>query len=276
MSNISIYQFETIFFWISIFCYAASFILQITAFLKVIQPTITGTLWFPVLALSFHTATLMCRWISGAHLPVTNTYELNLTGTWIIMVLLMVMLRFRKVEKLAGVLIIPVCFLIMGHGFVLRTAVEPMEATYDSPWLIIHVVFAWLAFGSFAISAVIAMLLLLKTKKPGWPQLAQVQNADKLDIMSYRYIILGFTTHAIMLVSGTIWAKNLWGLYWSWDALETWSLMTFLFYAFYLHARKFLNWKMERFACLAAFGLIILSISYWGVELFAPSVHPGP
>ena len=93
---------------------------------------------------------------------------------------------------------------------------------------------------------------------------------------SYRFIALGFINHAVMLVSGAIWAKKLWGQYWSWDPLETWSLIAFLFYAFYLHARSFLGWQLKRAAWLAVFGLVVMAISFWGVGWFAPSIHPGP
>ena len=54
------------------------------------------------------------------------------------------------------------------------------------------------------------------------------------------------------------------------------ALIAFLFYAFYLHIRSFLGWKMTRAAWLAVLGLVILIVSYWGVSVFSPSVHPGP
>jgi ABC-type transport system involved in cytochrome c biogenesis permease subunit len=103
-----------------------------------------------------------------------------------------------------------------------------------------------------------------------------IPEPDALDILSYRFIVLGFINHAVMLVSGAIWAKNLWGHYWSWDPLETWSLIAFLYYAFYLHTRSFLEWKLKRAAWLAVLGLVVMAVSFWGVSWFAPSIHPGP
>ena len=76
--------------------------------------------------------------------------------------------------------------------------------------------------------------------------------------------------------SGAIWAKKAWGHYWSWAPLEAWSLLSYLLYVFYLHVRRFLGWKMKRTAWIAAFGLVILTISYWGMKWLAPSLHPGP
>ena len=60
-----------------------------------------------------------------------------------------------------------------------------------------------------------------------------------------------------------------------WEAV-IWSLIVLLFYAFCLHARSFLEWKMTRAAWLTVIGLAIVIVSFWGVGWFAPTIHPGP
>jgi ABC-type transport system involved in cytochrome c biogenesis permease subunit len=156
------------------------------------------------------------------------------------------------------------------------TEAVPMGPAFRSPWLVVHVIFAWFAFGCYAISTGAATFLLLRERSLFRRPIIKIPTAEALDLMSYRFIVLGFINHAVMLVSGAIWAKKLWGHYWSWDALETWSLVAFLFYAFYLHARAFLGWKMKRAAWLAVIGLVVVAVSFWGVEWFTPSMHPGP
>lgn len=223
-----------------------------------------------------HAVTFVLRWIAGAHPPVADTYELNLTGTLLTAVLLIALLRAGKVPRAVSIVVTPLVFLVLGYGALHRAEAVPLGPAYDSPWLIVHVVFAWLAFGSFAVAAGASGLLLLKEYAPQSRLAVRIPDASGLDQVSYRLIVLGFIHHAIMLGSGSIWARNLWGRYWSWDPLETWSLLTFLLYAFYLHARAFLGWKMKKAAWLAAFGLIVLSISFWGVAWFGPTLHPGP
>ena len=151
-----------------------------------------------------------------------------------------------------------------------------MTDAYNSLWLIVHVIFAWLSFGSYAIATGAATLLLLRKKLILWRPQSKIPDTNALDMNSYRFIVLGFINHAVMLISGSIWAKKLWGHYWSWDPLETWSLIAFLFYAFYLHARSFLGWKLKTAAWLAIAGLGVMAISFWGVSIFSPSIHPGP
>ena len=150
-----------------------------------------------------------------------------------------------------------------------------MGPAFHSPWLVVHVIFAWLAFGCFAIAFGAAVLFLIRESFPDWQPITKVPEAKALDLAGYRFIVLGFINHAVMLVSGSIWANNLWGQYLSWDALETWSLITFLFYAFYLHTRAFLGWRMKRAARLTVLGFLVLAISFWGVHWFSPKARLG-
>ena len=268
---------EIILFWMTVFTYTLSFCVGLFAFVTGRQRSGRWAMRILWLGLCFHTATGVIRWIAGAHPPVTDTYELNLTGTWLTMLVFVVFERMRKVGSFIGLVVTPVVFLILGQGLISRTEATPMGPAYDSPWLAIHVIFAWLAFGCYAISTGAAVFLLLRKRLIALKSTLKIPESDALDIVGYRFIVLGFINHAMMLVSGAIWAKNLWGRYWSWDPLETWSLIAFLFYAFYLHARAFLKWRFKRAAWLALFGLAVMAISFWGVSLFAPSIlHPGP
>jgi cytochrome c-type biogenesis protein CcsB len=267
---------EILFFWAAIFTYICAFGLYLIGFISDKKHKVGYVVLLLWLGLIFHTVTGILRWLQGNHPPVTDIYELNLTGTWFTMLLFLLFERIKKVERSIILILIPIVLLILGHGFMSKTEAVPMSPAYQSPWLIVHVIFAWLAFGGYAISAGAAILVLLKEKRLAWKPLDKVPASQVMDIMSYRFVVLGFINHAVMIGSGAIWAKKLWGHYWSWDALETWSLIAFLFYAFYLHVRAFLGWKMKRAAWLALVGLIVVAISFWAVDLFTPSIHPGP
>ncbi len=51
-----------------------------------------------------------------------------------------------------------------------------------------------------------------------------------------------------VLVAGPIWAEYAWGRYWGWDPKEVWSLVTWVVYAAYLHARATAGWRGRRAA----------------------------
>ncbi|UCG49367.1 MAG: cytochrome c biogenesis protein CcsA [Phycisphaerales bacterium] len=267
---------EILLLWAAIFAYVAAFFIHILGFIACKAAGARYAVFTLWISLGLHTATVIVRWIAGGHPPVTDTYELNLTGTWITVLVFLIFERLRKADRAIALLVTPAAFLVLGYGLMSRVEAVPMGPAYRSPWLAVHVIFAWLAFGCYIISTGAAMLLLLRARLTAARPALKIPGSETLDIASYRFIVLGFVNHAVMLVSGAVWAKNLWGHYWSWDPLETWSLIAFLFYAFYLHSRAFLGWRLRPAAYLALVGLILLAISFWGVGWFAPSVHPGP
>ncbi len=267
-------QIEILFFWVSVFTLVLVFCLYLLGFISQKRRAVDIALWVLRAGLVFLTGLVIIRWLAGGHPPVTDIYELNLTGAWFAILLFLIFERWGKLEVSIGLIVVPIVFLVLGYGFMWRTEASPMGPSYQSPWLVVHVIFAWLAFGSYTIATGASALFLLREKKPPRKSALKIPDAETLDLTSYRFITLGFINHAIMLASGAIWAKQLWGQYWSWDALETWSLLAFLYYAFCLHVRSFLGWKLRRAAWLTIIGLLVLAISFWGIEWISPSVHP--
>jgi cytochrome c-type biogenesis protein CcsB len=75
------------------------------------------------------------------------------------------------------------------------------------------------------------------------------------------------------IVSGSVWANEAWGSFWNWDIKETWSLITWLLYAFYIHSRLQLQWQGKPSALVASIGLFVVLICYLGVNLMATGMH---
>lgn len=266
---------ESILIWSTIFLYVVSFVSHLLGVLREKPRALKLAACAIHAGVAAHILTICVRWQRSGHAPVTDAYELDLTGTCLAMLLYLVFARLRRVNPVVGLVVVPIVFLALGHGIVVTSDPIPMGPAYRSLWLVVHVIFAWLAFGSFAVATGAAAILLWREYRPSHPAVARLPASAELDLSAYRFVVLGVINHAIMLTSGSIWGRKLWGRYWSWDALETWSLIVFLFYIFYLHARVFLDWKMRKAAWLAIVGLVIVIVSFWGVNWIAPSVHPG-
>ena len=65
--------------------------------------------------------------------------------------------------------------------------------------------------------------------------------------LGYKAIMIGFPMLAFGIILGAMWANYAWGGYWSWDPKETWSLIVWLIYGAYIHAR--MTQRMGRPAC---------------------------
>lgn len=96
---------------------------------------------------------------------------------------------------------------------------------------------------------------------------------ETLDNLSYRAIGLGFPLLTIGIIAGGVWANEAWGSYWSWDPKETWSLITWLVFAAYLHTRITKGWQGRKPAILASMGLVVVWTCYLGVNLLGKGLH---
>jgi cytochrome c-type biogenesis protein CcsB len=97
---------------------------------------------------------------------------------------------------------------------------------------------------------------------------------ELLDDMTYKSVAVGFPIFTLGgLIFGAIWADQAWGRYWSWDPKETWSLITWFVYAFYLHARFLRGWRGSRIAVVAVLGFVCTIFTYLGVNLLLSGLH---
>ncbi|MDW7997957.1 MAG: c-type cytochrome biogenesis protein CcsB, partial [Thermodesulfovibrio sp.] len=94
-------------------------------------------------------------------------------------------------------------------------------------------------------------------------------DSNFLEDLTYKGIAFGFPIFTIGgLVFGAIWADQAWGRYWGWDPKETWSLITWFVYAFYLHAKFIRGWRGTKTSVIAVIGFIVTIFTYLGVNLF--------
>ncbi len=211
-----------------------------------------------------HTVLVAWRWIATGHVPTIGDFENALMGGWFI-VAMTLWAAWRERYPLLAAGTLPFALIVMGWGAMSDTAERPMLAVLQSFWLYIHIFFAWLAYGAYTVACGAGIVYLVKTGKGKEPP--PEEQTKKLDELMFRSTVFGFITDAIMIAAGSIWAKNLWGAYWSWDPVETWSLLSWLIYGVALHLRITLHWKGRRLAWILVFAILGVLISFWGVNV---------
>jgi cytochrome c-type biogenesis protein CcsB len=97
--------------------------------------------------------------------------------------------------------------------------------------------------------------------------------SEMLDEVGYKTIAIGFPLLTVGIITGAVWANSAWGTYWGWDPKETWSLITWLVYAAYLHARLTRGWRGQRAAVLSMVGFLAVVFTYLGVNLLLSGLH---
>jgi heme exporter protein C len=89
---------------------------------------------------------------------------------------------------------------------------------------------------------------------------------------------VGLVFTGIGLVTGMIWARIIWGIWWTWDARLTWAFITFLIYGGYLLMRRMIDEPAERMrvtGVLSVFAFVSVVITYKAIDWWRTQ-HPGP
>ncbi|MBI2862682.1 MAG: cytochrome c biogenesis protein CcsA, partial [Chloroflexi bacterium] len=155
------------------------------------------------------------------------------------------------------------------YAATISSRIDPLvPALQNNLLLSLHVAVAILAYGTFAVAFAAAVLYLVQ-RQGGADWLPE---APILDDIGYRAVVLGFPLMALVIILGGLWADTAWGRYWGWDPKETASLVTWLIYGGYLHARTLRGWKGTRSALLLILGFAAVLFTYFG-NLFFSGLH---
>ncbi|MDX8359772.1 MULTISPECIES: c-type cytochrome biogenesis protein CcsB [Bacillaceae] len=99
-------------------------------------------------------------------------------------------------------------------------------------------------------------------------------NLDLVDEIGYRAVTIGFPIFTLGgLIFAMIWAQIAWNRFWGWDPKEVWALITWLFYAAFLHLRLSKGWHGEKSAWLAVIGFAIIMFNLVAVNLVIAGLH---
>ena len=101
---------------------------------------------------------------------------------------------------------------------------------------------------------------------------------EDLDRLAISGAEVGLVFSTLMLITGPIWARGTWGVWWSWDARLTVTLLLWFVYLAYLLLRSFggQNPRTARFAAIyGVLGVALIPLNYYVIEAFGSrSMHP--
>jgi cytochrome c-type biogenesis protein CcsB len=226
-----------------------------------------GTL-FTYLALTFLTASLIFRTIATGHGPFANMYEFSIAFAWGTLAMY-AYFEHRYHQRVLGLVALPIALAMLLYAMTIPATIDPLvPALQNNLLLSVHVAVAIVAYGTFTVAFAAAVLYLIQGEggRRGLPR------RELLDEISYKAVMIGFPFLTLTIVLGAVWADVAWGSYWSWDPKETASLVTWLIYGAYLHARVVRGWRGERAAYLLLLGFAAVLFTYFG-NLFFGGLH---
>jgi len=217
-----------------------------------------------LVSLVFITLAIVFRAVQTGHGPFSNMYEFALAFAWGIVVMGIFFEWRYKTASVKNVGLI-VALLLLIFATVQHAKPEPLvPALQQSVLLSIHVASAVVAYGIFTIGFGAATLFLIQNRRNSpW-----LPDKEVLDTMSYQSVIIGFPFLTLTIILGALWADIAWGRYWGWDPKETASLVTWLLYAAYIHARVMRGWRGTRTAILLVVGFGAILLTFFGNYIF--------
>ena len=162
----------------------------------------------------------------------------------------------KKSYLLLGIL----SYLIIMTGLYMAFIYAPTEKSMGAVQRIFyfHVPLAWVSFIAFGVVAA-ASVLFLRTGRTKW------------DILARSAAEVGMLFLTLVLLTGPLWAKPVWGVYWTWDARLTTSFILWLIYIAYLMLRSYVADRERGARFAGVFGIIgfidvpivYMSIRWW-------------
>src|SRR5438094_2950533 len=217
--------------------------------------------------------------LSATFAPWSNQFEAMSYVSWAI-ILGYVLLEFRYRIKAIGAFVVGIGFIAMGAASLLpyryQTA-EPLVPALNSYWIYIHVSVTLTSYAAFAMAGGLGVMYLLKERAERHGSrsgiFASFPDLETIDELGYKAIMVGFPLLAFGVILGAMWANYAWGGYWSWDPKETWSLIVWLIYGAYIHARMTRGWEGRRAAIYSIFGFLMVVFCFWGVNFLLSGLH---
>lgn len=268
-------QYEITLFWTAVACYGVAAFCYIFGLLARKEALFNCALSFVVVGFCGNLGAIILRWIAGGIPPFISISESLASGVLIAaFVYLFAHLVLRQLES-AGVLVMPVCFILLGWaGALMKGVGNTVPPALQSTWLWTHIFAATTGFSCVLFASALGFLYLLKDNHSGGVY-DRVPSLQRLDELSYRFISGGFVFLSLMMVSGAFWSNQVKGSYWNWDPVEVWSIISWLVYGIYLHLRITMKWRNRRLAIYSLVAAGIMIISYWGIPFVSQNFHSG-
>ena len=202
------------------------------------------------------------RWYISGHIPMSNGFET-------MQFMALCTLAFSSLFHRRFYILLPFGFLLCGFTLLVsylgqsNPQVTNLMPVLVSPWLSLHVSVVMIGYALLAFTMLTGILGLCLPKQ-----------AEPLMLFGRLLLYPAVFFLGIGIFLGAVWANQSWGAYWSWDAKETWALITFMVYAVGFHSQS-LPWlrnaKNFHWFCILAFLTVLMT--YFGVNFFLTGMH---
>lgn len=218
--------------------------------------------------------TVAMRMKQSGSLPVNSVYEFILFFSLILLCVTLVWMLRTRIYPVA-VLLLVVVVVLVGISFGISDAATPLMPALQSRWRVAHVLTAIFSYSSFGVAFCLGLYYLIALDERKGKALSEEKKDRALLVerSMFNAVVVGFIFLTLLLVTGSIWAQDAWGAWWSWDPKETWALITWIIYAIYLHLHRKPSWKGRKGCWLSVIGFLCVMFTLLGVSYLMGGLH---
>ena len=229
---------------------------------------------------ALHLVAFVTRGLAAKRFPLGNLYEYILFMTAVIMVVAATVVQRKGWYTVWPWLLFPMVVAMFLNSTVFHMQAAPVVPALQSYWLPVHVSSVSIGASIGLVSGVFALLYLLRMWQPRGQEhgvfgaiARPLPDAKTLDQIAYKTAVVTLPLFGIGIVFGAIWAEVAWGRFWGWDAKETVSMITWILYAAYLHARATAGWKSTAAAWINVFAMAMTIFNMTYVNTVIAGLH---
>ena len=229
---------------------------------------------------ALHLVAFVTRGLAAGRFPLGNLYEYILFMTAVIMVVAAVVVQRKNWHTVWPWLLFPMVIAMVLNSTVFHMQAAPVVPALQSYWLPVHVSSVSIGASVGLVSGAFALLYLLRMHQPRGEEhgvlgaiARPLPDAKTLDQIAYKTAVVTLPLFGIGIVFGAIWAEVAWGRFWGWDAKETVSMVTWILYAAYLHARATAGWKSTAAAWINVFAMAMTIFNMTYVNTVVAGLH---
>lgn len=229
-----------------------------------------------ITAVAFHFVSMMIYTMATRHVPIQNLSQ-SLSIAAFFLGCMFLFFQYKFDFKILGVFASVLLFAIMLAVLMIPDAPVEKNSILKGFWFYAHIILVFTGDGALALACGTGILYLLqekgiKTKSPGF-FFKRLPSLDFLDNVGYICLTTGFALLTIGLITGFIYAKTIWGRFWSWDPKEIFSAGSWLVYAALLHLRLYSGWRGRKSAIMTIIGFLIIIFVFLGVNMLLGGHH---
>ncbi len=214
------------------------------------------------------TGYILLRYIMAGYTPVTTLHEAVFFFAWSTTVA-SISFRWRYTVKNFGMFVSLLVFILLIVAAFTPREMIPLKPELQSFWLPVHAGLSLLSYGFFSLAFCGGIMYLiqeyeLKSRRLGY-FFSRLPSLDALDQLNSHCLVVGFVFLSLGMITGVLWLKQAWGVYWRWNQKEICSLLIWGIYLIQIHQWFSIGWRGRRAALMVVAGFVLVLLTLWQV-----------